>query len=450
MKSHTKKAASLPDAEIDYQYTKSNSDSSDDEENIWSSKLTLRRKINDSPESQPKQPTEMRIEFVTKLLQNIDFKPIIDFDPSQQPSRSNLGLFKKILDAEKIFRNMQVRLQFIKGGTTGQTFKATSIRDPDVHFAIKFCAFPKDGYGAICNPSRPENTEIRMLKLLSELVVKRNTPHLVLPIYTFNTDINNFIRIRENSNSEIKNNDKTYNSFVKNYYRGRFQSFVSVLIVEWCNGGDLLDYIRHNYQTMTCEIWSNIFFQIVYTLARIHKRYPNFRHNDLKANNILIQKTHQDTTTASTHSMSAYGSVSNSKTENTYLYKIDDMEFRVPNIGFQIKIWDFDFSCIGGYVGNNKVNADWCRDINITSEKNQYYDIHYFLNTLSSKRFFKKFFTTTPPEIVDFVKRVVPERYRSGCVGAKVNEKGRIRVNTEFTTPYDILKKDVLFNGYRV
>ena len=41
---------------------------------------------------------------------------------------------------------------------------------------------------------------------------------------------------------------------------------------------------------MTTKYWRVIFFQIISVLAVIHKKYPNFRHNDLKANNILLQK----------------------------------------------------------------------------------------------------------------------------------------------------------------
>ena len=62
-----------------------------------------------------------------------------------------------------------------------------------------------------------------------------------------------------------------YKKFVERYNDGEFEDFVSVLISEWCNGGDLLDYIRKNYATMTLKQWIVIIFQILFTLARVHQ-----------------------------------------------------------------------------------------------------------------------------------------------------------------------------------
>ena len=64
------------------------------------------------------------------------------------------------------------------------------------------------------------------------------------------------------------------------------------------------------------------------------------------------------------------------------------------NIGYQIKIWDFDFACIPGIVDNKKVTAEWTNRINVNCKKNQYYDIHFFFNTLTKKGFFPQFWTS--------------------------------------------------------
>ena len=52
----------------------------------------------------------------------------------------------------------------------------------------------------------------------------------------------------------------------------------------------ILEYIRKNKDTLTVKEWRVIFFQILSALSVIQNKYPGFRHNDLKANNILIQK----------------------------------------------------------------------------------------------------------------------------------------------------------------
>ena len=45
-----------------------------------------------------------------------------------------------------------------------------------------------------------------------------------------------------------------------------------------------------NFTKLTVKEWRVMFFQILSVLAIIQTKYPTFRHNDLKANNILIQK----------------------------------------------------------------------------------------------------------------------------------------------------------------
>jgi serine/threonine protein kinase len=163
--------------------------------------------------------------------------------------------------------------------------------------------------------------------------------------------------------TKIKNilYNKKFEQFVERYDKGEYYQNVSVLISEWANGGDLLDYIRKNFKTFKTRHWRTVFFQILSVLAIVHAKYPSFRHNDLKANNILINIIDQS--------------------KNKYKYVINNQCYIVPNIGFQAKLWDFDFACIPNIVENSKVEAEWTSKINIIPEQNRYYDIHYFFNT---------------------------------------------------------------------
>ena len=243
---------------------------------------------------------------------------------------------------------------------------------------------------------------------------------------TFNTPLEPFTTL---SKSNIINNKK-YEAFLDRYRKGDYYEEASILISEWANNGDLLDYVRNNYQTMTTKDWRVLFFQIISVLAVIHKKYPTFRHNDLKANNILLQKINID------------------NKYNKFKYKINGREYVIPNIGLQIKIWDFDFACIPGIVDNKKVAAEWTNKINVDCKQNQYYDIHFFFNTLTKKGFFPKFWEA--PEIDDkikqFVKRIVPKEYQEG---KDVAERGRLLVDVEYITPDKILKLDPLFDKMR-
>ena len=52
---------------------------------------------------------------------------------------------------------------------------------------------------------RPENTELLMIRLLSYFVINKQTPHIVLPMTTFNTSIKPFLNLTK---SNIVNNKK--------------------------------------------------------------------------------------------------------------------------------------------------------------------------------------------------------------------------------------------------
>jgi serine/threonine protein kinase len=377
-----------------------------------------------------------RIQHIKEMVSGqidaiVDFKNSTDsFEyPSNTEDIREL-LPKKYIDFGKAITDLGGKLLYIKSGSTGHTFKG--VHPPPNHenrepYAVKIVAYPKkENYGDMYNIKRPENTELLMIRLLSYFVINKQTPHIVLPITTFNTSIKPFLNLTKNNIVE----NKKFEQFVERYEKGEYYQNVSILVSEWANGGDLLDYIRKNYKIMKVKHWRTIFYQILSVLAIIHAKYPSFRHNDMKANNILIHNIDVD------------------EHNKKYLYKINNQNYVVPNIGFQIKLWDFDFACIPNIVDNSKVSAEWTNKINITPEQNRYYDIHYFFNTLTRKGFFSEFWTADeiPEKVKEFVRRVIPVKYRDGKL---ISDRGRILVNDEYLTADEILKNDIFFKVMR-
>lgn len=381
-----------------------------------------------------------RIKNIKDLVGGKSLDAIIDFRNSTESFEYPTNtedirelLPKKYIDFGKAITELGGRLLYIKSGSTGHTFKGVHLDSNNKPingknaYAVKIVAYPKkETYGDMYNIKRPENTEILMIKLLAYFVINKQTPHIVLPITTFNTSIKPFLNLTKNN---VVNNKK-FEQFVERYEKGEYYQNVSILISEWANGGDLLDYIRKNYKYMKTKYWRVIIFQVLSVLAIIQAKYPGFRHNDMKANNILIHNI--DVTD------------SNKK----YLYKINNQTYVVPNIGIQIKLWDFDFSCIPGIVYNSKVDADWTSKINIKPEQNRYYDIHYFFNTLTRKGFFPEFWEAEeiPIKVKEFVKRLIPDKYQNGKY---VSDRGRILVADEYLIPDEILKMDPFFKSMR-
>ena len=373
---------------------------------------------------------------IKNILKDNELECLIDLDNVHTESFVNISdkidtkdvLKKKNLDFSDVMNKIGGKLVYVKSGSTGHTFRGfnpKNINDP--HFAVKIVGYPKrENYGMYDDVRRPENAELNMLKVLSYFVINNQTPHLVLPIGTFNTDIKPFLCLADQGVVS----DKKYNQFINKYKKGELYDKVSILISEWADGGDLLEYIRKNKDTLTVKEWRVIFFQILSALSVIQNKYPGFRHNDLKANNILIQK------------------IGSRNKNNKFKYKINDKTYVIPNIGIQIKIWDFDFACIKGIVDNTKVDAKWTDKININSKMNRYYDLHYFFNTLTRKGFFPEFWKSknVPKAVKDFVRRIIPEKYTNG---ENIAERGRILINDEYTYADKILKEDEFFNRLR-
>jgi hypothetical protein len=347
-----------------------------------------------------KDSIPMRIQFIRQLLEGKDLNTLVNFDTTDTEhyiGRDNdmesgdsydtrVVLKKRILDFKNVILQIGGKLKYIKSGTTGHTFKGIA-KDSNgpFEYAVKVVAYPKkEKYGSINDTRRPENAELMMIKLLSYFIVNRQTPHLVIPFGTFNTSIDSFIKIVKCDKIEDKND--RYKEFLERYENDEFSSNISILISEWANKGDLLDFFRNNYKLFTPKHWKVIFFQILSVLATIQSKYPTFRHNDMKANNILVHKI--------------------DKTREIHKYVVVRTQYRVPNVGYHIKLWDFDFACIPGIVDNIKVESKWTKKINVTPEQNRYYDIHYFFNTLTKKGFFPEFWDAR--EIHYKVKQFVP------------------------------------------
>jgi serine/threonine protein kinase len=377
-----------------------------------------------------------RINQINKMLEGKHVESILDTKSSSETEQTKSEdirdlMPKKYIDFSKAITELGGKLLYIKSGSTGHTFKGVYPPLPDgtndlrKSYAVKIVAYPKkENYGDMYNIKRPENAELMMIKLLSQFVRKSETPHIVLPIATFNTSIKPFLSLAKSNLVE----SKKFDQFLEKYQNGEYYQNVSVLISEWANGGDLLDYLRKHYKSFKIRHWRTIFYQFLSVLAIIQAKYPSFRHNDLKANNLLINLIDMS--------------------KKKYKYVINGQIYIVPNIGFQIKLWDFDFACIPKIVNNSKVESEWTNKINITPQQNRYYDIHYFFNTLTRKGFFPEFWTEPeiPEKVKDFVNRVVPEKYKSGKL---VSEKGRILVNDEYLIADEILKNDQFFKVMR-
>jgi len=370
-----------------------------------------------------------RVVNLLGISESLSLKPLIlyekfkdDYCNNDDCSDIRCILHKNLMDINKILNFKQNIFTYIKSGAYGHTFKGSL---NGIQYAMKIVAYSKlDEYGDFNDIKRPENTEIKMLCMLSKLVINDITPHIVLPVCTFNTSIKTLLQ----TDIGITINEKS-KKFVEHYNNKDYHDTISILISEWIQGGDLGDYLRDNYTKLSKLHWQVLFFQIISTLALIQEHYPSFRHNDLKANNILIDFIPLDT--------------------KIFKYTINKNDYYIPNVGFVIKLWDFDFSNIINLCSNNKVNfSDWNTDINVTPIKNKYYDLHYFFNSLTKKGFIKNFYESQSVhnDIKSFIRRIIPIQYMSSNI---ITKRGRIKINKEYITPITVIENDTLFDIFR-
>lgn len=356
----------------------------------------------------------------------------------------------RIINLESFCSEKNIKLIYFKSGSYGHIFKAFNKDNGNVEFSVKMIPNHQDVSSIeIDNPRSYATVEMRMIKLLEEF----NSDYFVKSIDLFYCNIEPFIYLP--TYIILRELDGYYNKFLKKYYP-RLTSIdfdfeeqnyvdekveiptidpkykkVAILAYPWQHD-DLLSYIRKNHSNLVVDDYANIFFQILSALAIIQEKYPAFRHNSFKANDILINYRED-----------------NSPRE----YKLDGCTYKFPRCFVQIKLWDFSFSCIKDLVENEKVNAEWSSKIGINNSQNRYYDIHYFFSTLRMQGFLANFNEIVPPEISEFVNRIIPEKFRiydsEGKCNPDVGHRGRLLVNCEYTTPLDVLKKDSLFQKYK-
>lgn len=364
------------------------------------------------------------------LILSDNLKHLKDFCPRNNCTDLRELINKKDLNIWKFLHSINTKVHYVNSGSSGHFFKGYGY-DGRPLFAMKVIAYPKSkNYQSIYNSTRPENTELLMIRTLSYFVINHMTNHLILPIATFYTDIQNMVFIANPGFQLIDKNEK-YSKFIQSYQNGKFEPKVSVFISELANKGDFLEFLRMNLKLLNSLHFKVFIFQILSVLAVIHTRFPNFRHNDFKANNILVHCTESI--------FQPVDAILKVKRNNN-IYTIHGKKYRVPNIGFIIKIWDFDFACIPGVVGNIKVeNEKWTHDLNIKPVKNQYYDLHFFLTTLVS-------FIPDVLKYSDFnffYHNVIPEKFQN-------EPKCRLQCDDEYVTPIQLLESSFYFNSFRI
>lgn len=303
-------------------------------------------------------------------------------------------IFDEPCQLNNLVRKLGGSFETLGKGASGKVYDVCIDPECNYNFVIKEIELMRfKPYIDPDNPYRPENAEITILKLLNDLLLINATPHIPLYFGDFKCKIG-----------------------YKDY---------RYLMVEKADGAmmELIKELRTElHRDMVDQYLRVIFFQIFYTLRIIQKRYNYFKHNDLHPGNVLYYKI--------------------PKEEGSYFrYTVDGNVYTVPNIGYRVALWDFDFSSINGVVENIKTDQYSREGFSMTSEPNHYTDIFKILN-LTELIMRKNPEYGLPEETVEFIRKYVPRKFREFNVKNFVSYGGLVPDIELITT------KDLLLDGY--
>jgi hypothetical protein len=152
---------------------------------------------------------------------------------------------------------------------------------------------------------------------------------------------------------------------------------------KYANGGDLLNVIREYGSVIQPNHMKTILFQVLFTLMKIQKKNPSFKHNDMHLKNVLLDL--------------------NFKHSGSTKYDL----FYVPNIGLRAIINDYGFATLDSVPNPKVVSKEYAYDFGIAPDSHKMYDAHVFLNSLYIELANKPNFSN----VIDFIKDLVPMHY---------------------------------------
>lgn len=204
--------------------------------------------------------------------------------------------------------------------------------------------------------------ELSYLELFNnEILIKGLSPNIPF-LYKFFIDIDN-------------NKKGLYHIPYKKIKKiNKIQPCSNILICEYFQEQDIDNWVDNHEDILTESHWKSIIFQVIYILALLQDKY-NFMHNDLHPGNILI-----DTVSPS----------------NDIEYIFYDKHYKVRNLGYIAKLWDFEFSNLHKEEYNSYQN-----NINFDIGYNETYDLHNFLKGLLE-------IEVLPINTIDFINSLYP------------------------------------------
>ena len=278
-------------------------------------------------------------------------------------------------------------------GTYGLTFRGCYNTVCSLKQGIKLSSvttrYPDDKF-------HPTNLEILVGKELSSFVQNKYTPNINMILESTRCDLKLLKSIKGIKGSEWLEEN------VGLLKKGDIYPHINIYFME-IGTMDLKKFIKERCEQKTIFFQEilEILFQVFHTLSVIQYMIPEYRHNDLKPNNLIVRVNGNNMN----RDFNQFSKVNQ--------YNNGSKSFFTPYRGYVVKIIDFDFSNSKKYKNRklrNYKNSNF-RYLGYSPLVNPVFDVHFILNFF----FGSKQIMDDIPEFAKLIKRILP----SNCIGTQ-------------------------------
>lgn len=295
-------------------------------------------------------------------------------------------------------------------GTYGITFRGCYNTACSIKQGIKLATLKKNRFPD--DTKHPANIEVNVGKEMSTFVNNGETPHINRILKSFRCSI----KVLESIKS-FKDTDWMKET-LQLQKKDEIFPYVNIYFMD-LGTIDLHKFIKHRCEkkNITFEEIVELIFQVAYTLSIIQYHIKDYRHNDLKTNNLLVKISKDDL----------------DRDFNNYTicdqYTHGGKKFYTPFRGYTVKIIDFDFTYSKKYQ-NAKITSYKTtnfRTIGYGPFVNPVFDIHFLLNSFYGS----ETIMNEIPKFKKFIEILIPEN----CRGQQAKYVERNKLTGYFATP---------------
>lgn len=278
-------------------------------------------------------------------------------------------------------------------GTYGLTFRGCYNNVCSIKQGIKLSSVSKR---YVDNTNHPTNLEIKVGKHLSRLVAAKYTPNINMILESSRCELKHLKQIKGIKKSEWLDENEDL------LRQNKIYPFINVYFME-IGTIDLKKFIKERCLSNTIQFQEilEILLQVFHTLSVIQHEIKEYRHNDLKPNNLIVRINGNNMK----RNFNQYNLVNK--------YTNGGKTFYVPHRGYTVKIIDFDFSNSKQYKNAKLRNYKTSnfRYLGYSPQINPVFDLHFLLNFFYAS----KEIMVAIPKFKKFIKKVLPKN----CIGAQ-------------------------------